>query len=73
MPTGKSLVHTDAARDIGVQGLCLFRVVNGKSDEKMHSGAGAGVRLTVYGVASHSGRPADLSPMFLNCDPMMWL
>ena len=35
MPTGKSLVHTDAARDIGVQGFCLFRVVDGKSDEKM--------------------------------------
>jgi hypothetical protein len=35
MPSGKSPVHTDAARDIGVQGFCLFRVLDGKSDEKM--------------------------------------
>lgn len=35
MPSYKSLVHTDASRDIVVQGFCLFRVVDGKSDEKM--------------------------------------
>jgi hypothetical protein len=35
MPRGKSLVHTDAARDIAVQGFCLFRVVDGRSHEKM--------------------------------------
>jgi hypothetical protein len=35
MPSGKSLVHSDAARDIAIQGFCLFRIVDGKSDEKM--------------------------------------
>jgi hypothetical protein len=34
LPRGNSLVHTDAARDIAVQGFCLFRVVDGKSDDK---------------------------------------
>jgi hypothetical protein len=29
MPTGKSPVHSDADRDIDVQGYCFFQVVDG--------------------------------------------
>jgi hypothetical protein len=36
-PSGKSLVHSEAARDIAILGFCLFRIVDGKSDEKMLS------------------------------------
>lgn len=34
MPNGKSLVHSDADRDIAVQGFCLFRVVDSDRHEK---------------------------------------
>jgi DNA-binding XRE family transcriptional regulator len=30
MPAGKSPVHSDSARDVAVQGYCLFQVVAGK-------------------------------------------
>jgi hypothetical protein len=29
MPTGSSPIHSDAGRDIGVQGYCFFRVSKG--------------------------------------------
>jgi hypothetical protein len=34
MPQGKSLIHSDADRDIAIQGFCLFRIVDEKSGEK---------------------------------------
>jgi hypothetical protein len=29
MPAGKSPLHTDAARDVGTRGYCLFQLVKG--------------------------------------------
>lgn len=34
MPKGQSLIHSDADRDIAVQGFCLFQVVDGDPHEK---------------------------------------
>jgi hypothetical protein len=34
MPKGKSLVHSDAGRDIAIQGFCLYRIVDGDRHQK---------------------------------------